>query len=124
MEKTRLDIKHFSKKKEEYFPFLLAAMIILLVELLASAFILGIRLAGPVLIALFMTGTALAVLSKTMPQLNILTVGFAVRLAVALLVAGLSITACEEILVDGVWDAVDSIRAAFGLDPDHTMLVN
>lgn len=34
MEKTRLDIKHFSKNKEEYFPFLLAAMIILLVEVL------------------------------------------------------------------------------------------
>jgi Ca-activated chloride channel homolog len=34
MEKTRLDVKHFNKKKEEYFPFLLAAMIILLVEAL------------------------------------------------------------------------------------------
>ncbi len=34
LEKTRLDVKHFSKKKEEYFPFLLAAMIILLVEVL------------------------------------------------------------------------------------------
>ena len=32
MEKTRLDVKHFSKKKEEYFPLLLAAMIILLTE--------------------------------------------------------------------------------------------
>jgi Ca-activated chloride channel family protein len=34
LEKTRLDVKHFSKKKEEYFPFLLAAMIILLIEIL------------------------------------------------------------------------------------------
>jgi Ca-activated chloride channel homolog len=34
MEKTRLDVKHFSKKKEEYFPYLLAAMIILLAEVL------------------------------------------------------------------------------------------
>ena len=32
LEKTRLDVKQFSKKKEEYFPFLLAAMLILLVE--------------------------------------------------------------------------------------------
>ncbi len=32
LEKTRLDVKHFSKKKEEYFPFLLAAMLMLLVE--------------------------------------------------------------------------------------------
>lgn len=34
LEKTRLDVKHFSKKKEEYFPFLLAAMLLLLAEIL------------------------------------------------------------------------------------------
>lgn len=34
LEKTRMDVKHFSKKKEEYFPFLLAAMILLFLELL------------------------------------------------------------------------------------------
>ena len=33
LEKTRLDVKQFSKKKEEYFPFLLAAMLILLFEI-------------------------------------------------------------------------------------------
>ena len=33
MEKTRMDVKQFSKKKEEYFPFLLAAMILLLAEI-------------------------------------------------------------------------------------------
>jgi Ca-activated chloride channel family protein len=34
MEKTRLDVKQFSRKKEEYFPFILAAMLLLLVEIL------------------------------------------------------------------------------------------
>ncbi|MFO7671850.1 MAG: VWA domain-containing protein [Bacteroidales bacterium] len=34
MEKTRLDVKQFSKRKEEYFPFLLAAMLILLFEIM------------------------------------------------------------------------------------------
>lgn len=34
LEKTRLDVKHFSKKKEEYFPFLLAAALLLLLEIL------------------------------------------------------------------------------------------
>jgi len=34
MEKTRLDVKQFSKKKEEYYPFLLAAMLFLLFEIL------------------------------------------------------------------------------------------
>ena len=34
MEKTRLDVKQYSRKKEEYFPYLLAAMLILLLEVL------------------------------------------------------------------------------------------
>jgi Ca-activated chloride channel family protein len=34
MEKTRMDVKQFSKKKEEYFPFLLAAMLTLLFEIM------------------------------------------------------------------------------------------
>jgi len=34
MEKTRLDVKHYSRKKEEYFPYLLAAMLLLLLEVL------------------------------------------------------------------------------------------
>jgi len=34
MEKTRLDVKQYSKKKEEYFPFLLSAMLLLLLEIL------------------------------------------------------------------------------------------
>jgi Ca-activated chloride channel family protein len=33
MEKTRLDVKQFSSKKEKYFPYLLAAMLILLAEI-------------------------------------------------------------------------------------------
>lgn len=34
LEKTKLDVKQYSRKKEEYFPFLLAALIIYIVELL------------------------------------------------------------------------------------------
>jgi len=34
MEKTKLDVKQFSRKKEEYFPFLFAALLIFMVELL------------------------------------------------------------------------------------------
>ncbi len=33
MEKTRMDVKQFNKKKEEYFPFLLTAMLLLIIEL-------------------------------------------------------------------------------------------
>ncbi|HDR68011.1 MAG TPA: VWA domain-containing protein [Bacteroidaceae bacterium] len=34
LEKTKMEVKQFSKKKEEYFPFLLSAMLLLILELL------------------------------------------------------------------------------------------
>ncbi len=98
--------------------------VLLIVEILAAAFILGIRLAGPVLLALFMMGTALGFLSRTMPQLNILTVGFTLRLLLAFLVAGLAISVSQDVLLDAIWDSVDLIRVTFGLDPSHHTLVN
>ncbi|UCC28947.1 MAG: flagellar biosynthetic protein FliR [Phycisphaerales bacterium] len=100
------------------------SFVLLLVEMLAAAFILGIRLAGPVLLALFMLGTALAFLSRTMPQLNILTVGFTVRLLAAVAVAALALSACQDVLLDAVWDGVELVRATFGLDPGDTRLVS
>jgi flagellar biosynthetic protein FliR len=98
-------------------------VLVLMVEMLAAAFMLGIRLAGPVLIALFMLGVALAFLSRTMPQLNILTVGFPLRLLIGLAVAAVALAACEGILVDAIWDGVILVRTTFGLDPGRNYLV-
>lgn len=100
------------------------SILLLLAETLTAAFGLGIRLAGPVLIALFLTATAMGVLSRTMPQMNILSVGFTLRVIVALGVAGLAITASQDLLLDATWDAMELIRVAFGLDPGHLRLVN
>ncbi len=100
------------------------SFVVLLVEMLASAFILGIRLAGPVLIALFLMGTALAFLSRTMPQFNILSVGFGLRVMTALAVAALSIGALEELFLDSIWDGVELVRDTFGLDPARSRLVS
>ncbi len=100
------------------------SFVVLLAEMLAAAFILGIRLAAPVLIALFMVGTGLAFLSRTMPQFNILSIGFAVRAMVALAVAAVALSAGEELLLDAVWDGVEMVRTAFGLDPAHSRLVS
>jgi flagellar biosynthetic protein FliR len=99
------------------------SFVVLLVELLAAAFILGIRLAAPVLITLLLMGVALAFLSRTMPQFNILTVGFNLRLLVALAVAAIALAACGALVAAAVAHAVETTRAAFGLDPIRTRLV-
>lgn len=96
---------------------------LLLVEMLTAAFVLGIRMAGPVLIALFLSGTAMGFLSRTMPQLNILSIGFTVRVMVAIGVAGFALAGYQELLVDAVWTAFEMIRAGMGLPPHPVGLV-
>jgi flagellar biosynthetic protein FliR len=89
--------------------------VLLVLETLTSAFVVGIRLAGPVLIALLLTSVLLGVLSRTMPQLHILTVGFTLKIMVALAVAAAAITGSREIIVDAVLDTISDVREVFDL---------
>jgi len=100
------------------------SVVVLFTELLTSAFILGIRIAAPALIALFLAGLAMGFLSRTMPQLNILSVGFTLRVLLALGVAGLALAQCEGLLLDAVWDTLAAVRESFGLDPGRLQLVH
>ena len=89
----------------------------LLVVLLSSAFVLGLRLAAPVLTALFLTSLTLGFLSKTMPQMNILSVGFAVRTMMALGVASLALPAANAVFLEALTDSIAAVRDTFGLPP-------
>lgn len=100
------------------------SIVLLFVEMLTASFILGIRLAGPVLIAMFLIGTAMGVLSRTMPQFNILSVGFTIRVMVAIGVAGFALAGCQELFLDAIWNTFETIRAGLGMDPDPVGLVN
>jgi flagellar biosynthetic protein FliR len=87
----------------------------MLVDLLTATFIMALRLSGPCLIAMFMTTMAMGFLSKTMPQLNILSVGFVVRILVVLAAGGLSLSLSEGILTDGIYDTLLAIRTVLDL---------
>jgi flagellar biosynthetic protein FliR len=50
-----------------------------IVEVLKLAFILALQVAAPVLVAIFLTTLALGFVGRTVPQLNILSVGFSLR---------------------------------------------
>ena len=51
-------------------------------------FVLGLRFAGPVIAAIMIANTALAVLTKAAPSLNVLTVAFPIQIGVGLLAVG------------------------------------
>lgn len=100
------------------------SIVVLLVELMTAAFVLGIRLAVPGLLALFLTSTAMAFLSKTMPQMNILSVGFIVRVVVALGVTIFALSASQELLLDALRDSLETVRESFKLGPAGSYWMN
>jgi len=70
-----------------------------------------------VLIALLLTTLTLAFVSRTMPQLNILSVGFAIRSMAAIGTAALALAASQDVLVEALTGALASVRSVLGLSP-------
>jgi flagellar biosynthetic protein FliR len=61
------------------------------VAMAADLFVIGVRVAAPVVIALLLTNGALGVLARTVPQLNVFVVGFPLNIGVGLVVLGASL---------------------------------
>ncbi len=51
----------------------------------ASMFVLGVKIAAPILVALFLSNLCLGIIARTVPQVNILMVGFPVNLCIGLI---------------------------------------
>jgi flagellar biosynthetic protein FliR len=55
-----------------------------ILELLGDIFMVGLRIGAPVMLAVFLTDLALGLLGRTVPQMNLLMVGFPLKIAVGL----------------------------------------
>ena len=47
-------------------------------------FVLGIKIAAPILVALFLSNLCLGIIARTVPQVNILMIGFPINLCIGL----------------------------------------
>lgn len=92
------------------------SLLMLLVETTGAAFAMGIRIAAPVLLALFIAATVMGVMARTIPQVNVITVGFTAKVLLALGAASIALAASEQVMVRAIMDAVEAIRATFGLE--------
>jgi flagellar biosynthetic protein FliR len=88
----------------------------LISTLAKSAYGLSLQVAGPILIALFLTTLSLGFISRTVPQLNILAVGFTIRVMVALFVTAMTIALCQDVLTQKFDEAFAILRDALRLD--------
>ncbi|MBG80498.1 MAG: flagellar biosynthetic protein FliR [Phycisphaerales bacterium] len=73
------------------------SILALMLGLLLSAFELALRVAAPVLAILFLQSIALGYVSRTVPQLNILSLGFPLRLLLGFLVMFAGLTVIESV---------------------------
>ncbi|MDZ7373519.1 MAG: flagellar biosynthetic protein FliR [candidate division KSB1 bacterium] len=55
-----------------------------LVRVTAEVFLIGVKIAAPAMAALFLANVALALLARTVPQMNVFVVGFPIGIAVGL----------------------------------------
>ena len=69
-----------------------------LIRLSGSLFIVAVRIALPVLAAVFITDLSLGVMARTRPQLNVLIVGLPVKIVVGLLVLFAALPATTSVM--------------------------
>lgn len=82
-----------------------------LLQVLAhQSFVIGIKVAAPVLACMSLVTLTMGYLGRSVPQLNILVIGFPIRASVSLLILALTFSGTAALIVDAVPDAVDALR--------------
>jgi flagellar biosynthesis protein FliR len=81
---------------------------------LSSAFDLGLRVAMPLLAIVCLETVVTGFLTKSVPALNIMSVGFPLRIILGLFVIVASLAAIDEALVDGTAGAIEAMLVASG----------
>jgi flagellar biosynthetic protein FliR len=80
-----------------------------MIDILAQSFELGIRAAAPVMVALLLAALVLGLVGRTLPQLNLLTLGFGLNVMAALAVLGVSLGAGAWVFQDQLLVALESM---------------
>ena len=68
------------------------------IDQFGTMFLFGITLVAPVVFALLLVDVGLGIISRTMPQLNIFTIGIPIKIVVGLLVLAASLTALAPVM--------------------------
>lgn len=88
----------------------------LLARLLTVSLVLAMKIAGPAILALLLAKASLGFLSRTMPQLHILSVGFAVFVSVGMLMSGLVMGGYDRILTGLFSETLAELRLVLAID--------
>jgi flagellar biosynthesis protein FliR len=85
-------------------------------QMFGTLFSCAVRAAAPAMVALLLANVALALLSRTVPQLNAMMVGFPVTIGVGLIAAGSSLPFVARVIsgwVGALPTTVETVLRAF-----------
>lgn len=83
----------------------------LLSTLVQQSLVLGVRVAAPLLAVMSLVALTMGFLGHTVPQLNVLVIGFPVRASVSLIVMGFVIAVAADQIVVALPETIDAIRS-------------
>ena len=78
----------------------------LLVGALTASMIMAFKMSLPIVLTLFLTSVSIGLISRTLPQLNIMTAGFALRTTLGLLMGAIMLTAMMRVFLSMIEQAM------------------
>ena len=94
---------------EAYVP---APAVDLLRDLVHQSLVLGVQVAAPMIAVMTLVAITMGFLGHTVPQINVLVIGFPVRAMICMFVLALTVSGAARAAVDTVPVVIDSLRAA------------
>ena len=86
----------------------------LLPDSISLAFAVAVRVAAPVVITLFAADVALGFVSRTVPQINVATVGFSVKTMVGMVLMAVSLPVTFDVFIDALEQTVGWVQQVLG----------
>jgi len=92
-----------------------AGILTILGSVLQTAFVVGVQVAAPVIVAIFLASLALGFVARTVPQLNILSVGFSLRAVMGFVLVIVCLGAGIDAFMNVFDDVFDGMHWLLGL---------
>ncbi len=70
-----------------------------LLDEFGTVFVLGLRIAAPIIVTLLLVSASMGVVVKTVPQINVLAVGFPIKIGVGLITFGVSLIYFKDLVI-------------------------
>ena len=91
-------------------------LLTIVVAMLAAALELALRIAAPLLAIIFLESIAMGFVSKTVPQLNILSLGFPIRILIGIAIVAVGLYIIHEVMMQYTDSVLESIMTIIGAD--------